>query len=291
MDLGILVYVDNNPQNIDEFFWLYKSVIHTKLNTRSKLIAVCHPDAIPSLPQTGDVITIPSEPFSARHDEWRGYGYINSVANLSDPNVLKICRQFEFILKTDCDTFVTPALKDFRPTQLNFGFGAYAYEESVRRKLSECGQRFGFPHVGLHNVGASLIGPSEMVCNYLPMQTEFCNRLLKEEFTDFHGDWPGWCKNVLTMYAGELALRATYPQLCSVGLLDQFPFKARSLGSDVLHVHAWHTDEYWSKLNYRAGAYDHMQLDEIDRTTLAGYCHWLAAAPLDEVRREAERID
>jgi hypothetical protein len=89
------------------------------------------------------------------------------------------------------------------------------------------------------------------------------------------------------MYAGELALRKTYPQRCSIGLLDHFPYASRPLGSDVLHVHAWHTDDYWSKMQYRAGKYDHMKLEEIDRSTLGGYCHWLAAADIDQVRREA----
>jgi hypothetical protein len=38
---------------------------------------------------------------------------------------------------------------------------------------------------------------------------ECCDRLLEEEFKDFRGEWPNWSKQVLSMYAGELALRLT----------------------------------------------------------------------------------
>uniref|UniRef100_UPI003C7AC838 DUF7164 domain-containing protein n=1 Tax=Burkholderia cepacia TaxID=292 RepID=UPI003C7AC838 len=134
--------------------------------------------------------------------------------------MLDACAGFELVLKTDCDTFVTPAFASFVPSGLCFGFGAYAYEDSVRRKLVECSARWGFPHAGLHNVGASVYGPSEMVRHFLVAQMDYCRRLLAEEFAEHEGQWPGWCKNVLTMYAGELALRQTYPQRCSIGLLD-----------------------------------------------------------------------
>ncbi|KQW64373.1 hypothetical protein [Variovorax sp. Root411] len=284
MTMGVLVYIDNKQEIIDEFSWLYKSMIFSNLFSRAKIIAVCHPDVIGALPQDERIVVIPSEPYAQRNADWNGYGYINSVANLCEPAVIEECRKYDTLLKTDCDTFVTPALTNFTPTGLCFGFGAYAYEEEVRRKLSECSRRWGFPHSGLHNVGASVLGPSEFVCNFVESQLDYCNKLLDEEFRHFQGTWPGWCKNVVTMYAGELALRRTYPQQCSLGLLDHLPYASRSLGSDVLHIHAWHTDQYWSKHQYRAGKYAGMALDEIDRRTLGGYCHWLAVANIEQVR-------
>ncbi|PFH11841.1 hypothetical protein BCF11_4307 [Collimonas sp. PA-H2] len=290
MDLGVLVYVDNREETIEEFHWLYKSMIYSNLFARAEIIAVCHPDAVSALPADARIKLLPSAPYADSHSEWAGYGYINSVANLCQPEVLDLCRKYQYILKTDCDTFVTRAMADFRPSGLCFGFGAYAYTEEVRKKLVECSQRWGFPHSGLHNVGASLLGPSEFVCNFVVAQMDYCQKLLDEEFRDFEGTWPGWCKNVLTMYAGELALRRTYPQRCSQGFLDHFPHAGRALGSDVLHIHAWHTEEYWSKRDFRAGKYDHIPLGEIDRNTLAGYCHWLAAADVEQVQASVSSV-
>jgi hypothetical protein len=287
MTMGVLVYIDHKQEIIDEFSWLYKSMIFSDLFSRAKIIAVCHPEAAAALPQDDRIVVIPSEPYAQRNTDWAGYGYINSVANLCEPAVIRECRKYDTLLKTDCDTFVTPALTGFTPTGLCFGFGAYAYEEEVRRKLSACSARWGFPHSGLHNVGASVLGPSDFVCNFVEAQLDYCNRLLDEEFRHFQGEWPGWCKNVVTMYAGELALRRTYPQQCSLGLLDHLPYASRALGSDVLHIHAWHTDQYWSKHQYRAGAYDGMALEAIDRRTSGGYCHWLAVAGIEQVRAAA----
>ncbi|WP_250536310.1 hypothetical protein [Caballeronia sp. AZ10_KS36] len=287
MQLGILVYIDNSEQMLEEFGWLYKSVIYSGVLESGGIVAVCHPAIATRLPEDARIETIPSVPYAERNPPWHGYGYINSVANLAEPAVSEACARFDYILKTDCDTFVTPALRDFRPSGLCAGFGAYAYDASVRARLSDISARWGYPHTGLHNVGASLLGPSEWLRNYLAAQTEACNRLLDEEFRDFEGAWPGWCKQVLTMYAGELALRLTYPQACTLGLLDHFSFADRKLGSDVLHIHAWHTDTYWSKHRYRKGEYAHMALEDIDIRSIAGYCHWLAQAPLEEAKRRA----
>lgn len=283
MDLGILVYVDNQPHTIEEFGWLYKSLLFCELFDCARLIAVCHPALVDVLPKHPGIHVIASAPYAEQHAAWAGYGYINSVANLCEPHVLEACAAHAYLLKTDCDTFVTRALRTFRPTGLCLGFGGYAYEEDVRRKLSACSARYGLPHSGLHNVGASVLGPTTMVANYLRSQMDYCTRLMTDEFQEHPGAWPGWCKAVLTMYAGELALRNTYPQQCSLGLLDHFPSSTRTLASDVLHIHAWHTADYWSKQDYRAGKYAAMTPADIDPRTLGGYCHYLAHASLDEI--------
>jgi hypothetical protein len=283
-NLGILVYIDNNSEMIEEFMWLYKSILFSKLSDECAIIAVCHPSVMDQIPIDSRIRILVSVPYAEQNAAWAGYKYINSVSNLAEAAVLSACADFDFILKTDCDTFVTEYLSDFRPSGLCFGFGAYAYQDSVRKKLVECSERWGFPHNGSHNVGASVMGPTEMVSEFLTVHMQCCERLLREEFTDFVGEWPNWSKQVLTMYAGELALRLTYPQRCSFGLLDHFT-NTRKLASDVLHIHAWHTDDYWSKHAYRSGMYDSMALDQIDKTTLGGYCHWLAAASLDEVKQ------
>jgi hypothetical protein len=285
MSLAVLVYVDNKKEFIEELGWLYRSMLASDVVSRGDLIAVCHPDVLPLLPTEKNLVKISAVPYSAVHPEWADYGYINSIANLCDPNVWDICKRYDHVLKSDCDTFVAPALKAFEPSTLCFGFGAYAYEESVRRKLSECSARWGFPHSGLHNVGASVLGPTEFVHNFVLAQLDYCHRLLADEFKDFHGQWPGWCKNVLTMYAGELALRRTYPQQCSLGLLDHVPYLSRRLASDVLHIHAWHTDQFWSKHAYRKGEYANVNIETADRNSLGGYCHWLATSTTEEIRQ------
>ncbi|WP_244814281.1 hypothetical protein [Caballeronia sp. Lep1P3] len=282
--LGILVYVDNNDEMVEEFSWLFKSAIYSGVIEGCELIVVCHPDVAEKLPRENCIRLIPALPYAERNNEWADYKFVNSIGNLVEPAVHAACSEFEYILKTDCDTFVTPHLKGFEPSGLCFGFGAYAYQASVRRKLDECSERWGYPHIGLHNIGASVLGPTDRVLTYLNVHMQNCNRLLEEEFADFSGQWPNWTKQVLTMYAGELALRMTYPQQCSIGLLDNFTQGERKLASDVLHVHAWHTDDYWSKHKFRAGEYHDMDPSQIDRTSLGGYCHWLAAADLEDVK-------
>jgi hypothetical protein len=283
MTLGILVYVDDVPAIIEEFNWLYKSILFSGLRGYCQIIAVCHPDAEMQLPKDDIIIPIPQAPFSEQFPEWGQYKYINSVGNLCSEAAINVARDFDYILKTDCDTFVTRHLRDFRPTNVCFGIGAYAYDSDVRRHLVRWAEQLGFPHSGIHNVGASLLGTSPKVMQFLHRQLTYCERLLREEFSSSPGAWPGWFGGVLTMYAGELSLRSLYPQAFSLGLLDHFCHADRQIGSDVLHIHAWHTEQYFSKRKYRAGEYDHIPLDSIDRSSLAGYCHYLAAVEISGV--------
>lgn len=127
------------------------------------------------------------------------------------------------------------------------------------------------------------MGSSRLVQEYLQCQYDFAERLRHEEFWHYRGEWPYWFHGVLTMYAGELALNALEPQNYSLGLFDHFCHGTQLIGSDVLHIHAWHSAGYWSKHDYRSGAYDAMSLSEINQETTGGYCHWLARASLDDV--------
>lgn len=278
MTLGILVYVDATPEMVEEFYWLYKSVLYSRLRGGCRIIALCHPDVMALLPDDDLIRKVASVPISERDDRWSDYKFVNSVGNLSDKTAIAATTDCEYLLKTDCDTFVTSNLRGFRPANLCFGFGEYAYEAEVRRNLEGWSDKLGFPHIGTHNVGASVLGPRDMVMTFVQVQMEYCERLLEEEFADSIGVWPGWYRGVLTMYAGELALRATYPQRHTLGLLDHHGFGDRTMGSEVLHIHAWHSSHYFSKHEYRAGAYAHIPIEQIDVASLAGYCHFLAAA-------------
>lgn len=285
----ILVYVDNTHNCIEEFLWLYKSWRHSKLEGESDIIAVCHPEAVSRLPVSSGIRLIISPPASVQHPHWLHYPYINSVINLCSEQVTQVCLEYPYCLKTDCDTFLTSNLRGFRPSRLCFGIGGYAYLPEVRQKLNDCFMRWvGHSHPGIYNVGATLMGASGLVQEYLQCQHDFAERLLREEFFHLKGKWPHWYHGVLTMYAGELALNALEPQNCTLGLFDHFCHGSRPIGSDVLHIHAWQSAEYWSKHDYRAGAYNTIQREAINRETTGGYCHWLASASMDEVLDKAE---
>lgn len=287
----IVVYVDNNRNCLEEFTWLCKSWIYSKLDKDSDIVAVCHPDAIDKIHKIEGVKIISSIPACLKFSQWNNYPYINSVINLCEDVVAFACMEYEFVLKTDCDTFVTNKLSEFKPSGLCFGFGAYAYDAHVRTRLVECFSRWtNGIHLGIHNVGATVMGDSRSVIEYLQCQHEFAERLISEEFKDYIGQWPGWNKGLVSMYAGELALNSIAPQRCSLGLFDHFCNSSRALGSDVLHIHAWHTDGYWSKHKYRDGAYHLIEQQEIDISTIGGYCHWLAQASIEDVYQKLSSI-
>jgi hypothetical protein len=67
-------------------------------------------------------------------------------------------------------------------------------------------------------------------------------------------------------------------------LPDHFGFSDRILASDLLHVHAWRTSGYFSKTALRAGEYNRIPIENINRSTLAGHCHYLAKVDLSALR-------
>jgi hypothetical protein len=61
-------------------------------------------------------------------------------------------------------------------------------------------------HHGVFNCGHSLLATTRQVLLFLRDQLTVCGWLL-EDFRDDPGEWPGWCRNVISLYARGLTVR------------------------------------------------------------------------------------
>ncbi len=74
--LGILLYIDNTPEMLEDFSWIYKSWIYKSWiysgNWRtSDLIVVCNPLVYDQQPDESGVVKIPVEPIAVPGSKWQ----------------------------------------------------------------------------------------------------------------------------------------------------------------------------------------------------------------------------
>lgn len=283
--LGIMAYIDNNPKMLEEFSWLYKSWIYSGCWKTADLIIVHHPDIADFFPREPGVILIPHSPFNQPGTVFENYKFINSIACLSSEHVDSVALRYRYLLRTDADVFITPHLVNFRPSFPVHGRGLYYENDDFRENMLKFCARNGVNHRNHFGCGSSLLAASEIMMPFLRRQVWWCQKLL-EDFGENRGTWPGWFRSVSSMYAAEITANESWTTFLRLGrerVLDvQSDLKA-PVDALVFHIHALAGNGYFSKSEYRAGAYADIPLDSIDRSTIPGYCHWLAAASVEQV--------
>jgi hypothetical protein len=185
------------------------------------------------------------------------YQFLNSVKHVTDA-AADMLDAYDFVLRTDCDTFVTPAFARWRPTQFHCGLGAYAQLPFTRQKLADWSAKLGVRHRGLHNLGASWYGPTAEVRRASVLAARLTRQLYDEAFEDrtTTKGWPKWHYGVALLYGQELAINALV-DVRPTELMDMPAHTSHSINSVVL-VHSFHTSEMFSKFAFATHRYKHV---------------------------------
>jgi hypothetical protein len=198
-------------------------------------------------------------------------------------------RAYKYVLKTDCDVFLTHHLKQYQPHLLLIGEGQYydSTQDKYVLHLKELAKKFGWNYRYLTNVGCSMFGTTETVISIFQLVNSVAEEILKNE-------WFGpFEKGVVSMMATELAVNAVCSQQHVVlYALDYKSWKTTRMGSDVLHIHAWHVYEKWSKHCFLNRMYQDWVVQTYDQAcdNAADYCQWIATQSIQDILRERKRI-
>jgi hypothetical protein len=286
-DLAITVYIDDVDVIIDEFYWLYKSFIYSGNYEYSDIVAFCNPSVVnkmdSSILSDDNVIVVPSVPISQKDSTWTEYKFVNSVYYLTTDEA-QILQNYEYTLSTDCDVFLTRNLKNFRPYHHTFGLGHYLSDSNSRNKIENIIKKLNLKYDFIHNVGASYIHKSRNVIDFRKLQYDVCKHLINNEF-DEYGNWGGWYKGTLTMYAGEIVANQLGVANIRNNVLDSYSMSDKEISNYHYHIHAWHTEQYFSKHRYRKGEYNHIDVDKLDIEIVNNYCLFLATKSIDEIKK------
>ncbi len=273
-DTAITVYIDNNENSIIEFEWLVRSWEYSRSCEMSDLV-VFHNPSVPvgRLSQHDNINYIPIKPISETAEVWADYPRINATWYLTTPEA-KFISKYRYVLKTDNDVFLTKNFVNFRPRLATFGMSAYASNPEVVNNLTRIAEKWGIKQHFI-NIGCTIMAPGEHVLKYVKKQYEFCKRLKVEEFPDGVGEWPGWYLRVLNMYAGCLAANATFGNSMVLGGLDVLCMCNDPICPTDYHIHAWHTDNFFSKHHWYNEEYDSIKKEDMNPEIINQYCLWI----------------
>ena len=97
-------------------------------------------------------------------------------------------KRYSHILRTDVDTFITPAWNAFSPSSFTYGAGArYASDDSVCQRVRDVAAEYGLVHRGMTNIGSTWYGPTAVVRRAAGFAEMLTKHLLTHDFASDAG--------------------------------------------------------------------------------------------------------
>lgn len=263
---AIVCFVGDRPYLVQQALALRQSWLRTE-SPDTDLVMMGPANVLAHMPD--DVVRI--EQRSVTDDpEWLGYRYADSVLCMNGAGAERLDR-YTHVLRTDVDTFITPAWNDFRPEHFAFGQGGYSNDDDVRQRIRDIAARFGLVHRGVTNVNSTWYGPTEVVRRASAFNAMLMQNIVADGFPDGRGEWPGWYWAVSLLYAGEIAVNHCVPDARRSELLDG-PNTSSEPVSRYAHIHCWHTDDKFSKHAFGDGKYTLDDARDLDLEVVRDYC-------------------
>ena len=285
---AIVVYVDDTPRCLEEYTWLYKSWRFHNIDEDFDIVVFCNPSAESKIEKHKNIIIKPLEPVNGKGGAFNDYGFANSFAMFNDQETCDwMSSKYDYILKSDCDVFLTENIKGFTPSKVMIGEGGYMtsrdHADDIIKRLKHHSDRLKLQYNNLNHIGASIFGPTSHVLTVVRWHFKITEYMLKVGWANGEPDvWPGWFKGVASMYAIHIVINNFYTQQgVSLYGLDSKCW-INDINSDTYHIHAWHTTQYWSKNAHFKGEYDKYVTETIP-TKANEYCHWIATNTLEEM--------
>ena len=263
---AIVCFVDDKPHLVQQALALRHSWLHVK-SPDTDLVVMGPAPALARLPD--DVVKIRQRAVD-EDGAWRGYVYVNSIACMNGDGAEQLDR-YTHLLRTDVDTFITPAWNDFHPADFICGTGAYSNDDDIRQRIRGIAAQYGLVHRGLTNVGSTWYGPTEVVRRASAIAEMLTKHILSHHFATDEGRWPGWYRGVALLYAGEIAVNHCAPDAQRSALLDAHSTSQEPVSS-CAHIHCWHTDDRFSKHAFMGGRYTLADARGLDLAVIRDYC-------------------
>lgn len=215
-------------------------------------------------------------PYEKRNPFWQTYRFVNSIAMFSmDDTVYQYALNYEYLLRTDCDVMLTPWLHGLKTNRMIIGTGGYMTKD-VQDNLHRIVQQLNLTDNMINHIGASWYGPASSMQTILHWSFFIMTHILIE-FGANLGQWPGWWRGVSSMYGAHIAFNHFVSPFTVVqGLLDNMCHGTDEMDFTTLLIHAWHTEDWFSKHAFHKGTYDPIQIPASPPTDLRSYCIWVA---------------
>ena len=207
------------------------------------------------------------------YNHMRTYGYIDSVNIIAES--YPTYAQYDFILKTDIDVFLTKPFSAYLPrtsASLLVGLGGYSTQFNTRR-LGRIAHDMGWKYQEMPNIGSTWYGSPYVAQRIANLTLDAVLHLNTHEFSRPEREqkigvllWPDWHYGVLSMYGTHLAVNhLLVSEKLDIGKADQLLDQSTTNMDEHdlekhnrLHLHCWHTHHQFSKFDFKADKYNHI---------------------------------
>jgi hypothetical protein len=199
-------------------------------------------------------------------DDYPNADSVEFIVRLPNPEM------YDFILRGDLDTFLTPGFANWIPERsavLYVGHGGYGSREAVAR-LRWIAQELNLPYNKMHNVGSTWYGATQVMIALSDFSTSLMRYLATNAFTEYErccngvDGWPRWHRPVISMYSGDLAVNVlSTDQVRQHGngfFMDFGSDQQGVMSPEIKHLHCWHTRGRFSKFVFIEGGYKDIDL-------------------------------
>jgi hypothetical protein len=272
MKRAVIIFLENKNELLLQFGCLYTSYQYIEAKD-TDLIVYGPKDVLHLLPD--DCIKVEYSPGESN------YPFIHSISHIVYGENAFL-NKYDYILRTDVDTFLTPAWNSFFPSGFTVGRGYYALNQDVEKKILHTANALRLTHKGIHNIGTSHYGPPQLIRNVCELSVYVAAYLLSTDFSSNEGKWPGWYKGVTTMYSNEIAINHLIDALQIYP--EEIDFDSTSADTILKHphIHCWHTDRPFSKFEFAFGNYNHLAIDKLNINCIKDYCIYISLKALQE---------
>lgn len=271
---AILTYI-NSGKDLIEFSFLWKSWLMWNLNEHWDMVIISELDLN-----------------DYEHDNLTVYqNFEDNIESLSE---------YEFLFKTECGSFLTSNIKDFRPwkDKLYLGIGTQYMMSGddklirLRFLIRKVAERLNLPYRDISHIGNSIIGSSKLIINILRVQKSIASYINEHGWKEGEdGILGGWHRDYVNEYALDLAVNSTVkPLSIHQGSIDVWcgVNKITSLDLHITCNERNGKNTAFNKEKFHSGELPKLKYNRIPHTA-AEYCFLVATEDLEYLKSLAEK--
>ncbi|CAF0768920.1 unnamed protein product [Didymodactylos carnosus] len=261
------------------------------------------------IPNIFDRNTFNNERSSSLYKNLKTYAYIDSINCLVEGYMA--FKMYDYVLRADTDIFLTRNFSNYIPenSSILVGLGGYGTDYN-RRKLRRIARDMNLMYKNMSGMGSTWLGPPYSAYLIANLTLDCMLYLAINEFSAPERDgkvgtilWPDWHFGVLLLYGQHLAINHlvianNLKVIIANEMLDQSTTNNQS--NDMkqnlrLVLHCWHTHLPFSKFEFKAGKYNHIDPRSlITETSAQSYAMRMSLESrimsLDELGRQISNV-
>lgn len=267
----IIVYLENDNNQISSFCGFLNSLFSIQVED-TDLLVYHHKKINTSIfPKKINTCSIYFKEYSPKDDFYEKYKFAKSISCITENEFSYF--NYDLILKTDVDVFLTPKWNSYYPLLFSVGKGGYnnANDIVIQENLNLVQSHYNIQKRNDYkiNLGSTWYGNTDLILQCARLATDITKHIFNS-FNETEGKWPSWYRGVSSMYASEIAINNIVPQFIIDGENLDYASTSNNNINQHAHIHCWHTDKDFSKSKFYSKKYQEPCIENTE--IIKNYC-------------------